>query len=85
MHAIGHTLIHFWICQIFFLQSVFCQNHNSGLPVTTRAILFGVSTYQDSLLAPIPEAKSDAEQFAAFLRSRSGGLVPADLIQLNYR
>ncbi len=82
MKAIGHTLAHLIFFQLFFLQHICCQLNNNLLPVTTRAILFGVSSYHDSLLPPLPEAKSDAEQFAAFLRSRNGGLIPGDLIQL---
>ena len=57
-------------------------NDFTDQPVT-RAVLFGVSTYADTLFAPIAHAKSDVEQLAAFLRTRSGGFVPVDLIKIN--
>ncbi len=53
----------------------------NSIPIK-RALVIGVSSYQDSLLPSLPGATSDAEQFAAFLRSRSGGLIPTDLIHL---
>ncbi len=64
-----------------FLSSKKIENKINTNP-TKRAIVVGVSSYQDSLLPSMPGATSDAEEFAAFLRSRSGGLVPADLIHL---
>ena len=51
-------------------------------PTAKRAVVFGISDYHDSLFVPLPQAKTDAEQFAAYLRSRSGGLLPFDMIQL---
>ncbi len=47
-----------------------------------RAVVVGVSTQQDSLLTPLPDNQQNAEVYAAFLRSRGGGLLPADQLQL---
>ncbi len=52
------------------------------VPKTSRALVVGISDYQDSLLADLPEGRQNAELYAAFLRSREGGLLPADQLQL---
>ncbi len=51
-------------------------------PSTTRAVVVGISTQQDSLLPALSANHQNAEVFAAFLRSREGGLLPADHVQL---
>ncbi len=51
-------------------------------PQSTRAVVVGISTQQDSLLPALPANHQNAEVYAAFLRSRGGGLLPADHVQL---
>jgi tetratricopeptide (TPR) repeat protein len=51
-------------------------------PKTIRAVVIGISAQQDSLLPSLPANQQNAEVYAAFLRSRGGGLLPADHLQL---
>jgi Tetratricopeptide repeat len=64
---------------------LFAQNEKGAMSRSsslTRAVVVGVSTQQDSLLTPLPANQQNAEVYAAFLRSREGGLLPADHVQL---
>ena len=51
-------------------------------PKSKRAVVIGISAYQDSQLLQLPANLQNAELYAAFLRSREGGLLPADHLQL---
>ncbi len=49
---------------------------------TTRAVVVGISDYQDDKIPDLRFADRDAEAFANFLRSPAGGNLPDDNIQL---
>ncbi len=49
---------------------------------TTRALVVGISNYQDDDIPDLKYAHKDAETFAAFLQSPSGGNVPSENITL---
>lgn len=46
------------------------------------ALVIGISTYQDSLIKSLDFAHRDAELFASYLQSESGGSVPRENIKL---
>lgn len=48
----------------------------------TRALVVGISDYQNSQIPDLQFAHRDAEAFAAFLQSPGGGSVPPDQIRL---
>lgn len=52
---------------------------NSG---TTRAVVVGISDYQDPAIPDLQFAHRDAEAFAAWLKSPAGGGVPEENIIL---
>ncbi len=58
------------------------NNSDIGLPKSNRAVVIGISTQQDSLLPDLTSNEQNAELYAAFLRSREGGLMPADHLNL---
>lgn len=58
------------------------KEKTSVFPKATIALVIGVSVYQDSQLTALPDNVQNAELFAAFLRSREGGLLPSDQLQL---
>ena len=73
----------FLIIGLVLFSTLLCsQMDEYSIPFTTRAIVFGVSNYQDNSIPSTFQTQADAELFAAFLRSRSGGLIPTDLIHL---
>ncbi|MEO1259418.1 MAG: caspase family protein [Bacteroidota bacterium] len=47
-----------------------------------RALVIGVSKYQDSAIPSLRFAHRDAEEFVAYLKSRSGGSLQAEQIEL---
>ncbi len=49
---------------------------------STRAVIIGISDYQDKNIPDLQFAHRDAEAFAAWLKSSAGGQVPAENIQL---
>ncbi len=49
---------------------------------TTRAVVIGISDYQDDGITDLRFAHRDAEAFVAWLRSAAGGSLPDDNIQL---
>ena len=49
---------------------------------TTRALVIGVSHYQDSTIPSLKYAHIDAEEFVAFLKSKSGGTLNAKQIEI---
>jgi len=51
-------------------------------PAATRAVVVGISDYQDPGIPDLHFADRDAEAFAAWLRSPAGGSVPEDNIRL---
>jgi tetratricopeptide (TPR) repeat protein len=51
-------------------------------PNFTRAVVVGVSNYQDPEVPDLKFARRDAEAFAAFLQSASGGKLEPDRIRL---
>jgi hypothetical protein len=44
------------------------ENATAHSPISTRAIVIGASTYQDSQLPQLPSYLKNAELYAAFLR-----------------
>lgn len=58
------------------------ENATAHSPISTRAVVIGASTYQDSQLPQLPSYLKNAELYAAFLRSREGGLLPSEHLQL---
>jgi len=58
-------------------------NLSTNQPVNqTRAVVVGISDYQDPAIPDLRFADRDAEAFAAWLRSPAGGNVPGGNIQL---
>ncbi|HQX44740.1 MAG: tetratricopeptide repeat protein [Saprospiraceae bacterium] len=51
-------------------------------PKNTYAIVVGISNYQDPAIADLKDARRDAETFAAFLYSKSGGNLPQENVIL---
>ncbi len=66
---------------LFFSYFGFTQtlSFDSG---TTRAVIIGISDYQDENIPDLQFANRDAEAFAAFLQSPGGGNIPSDHIML---
>ncbi len=58
--------------------------HHSSLIThhSTRAVVVGISDYQDPAIPDLQYAHRDAEAFAAWLQSPAGGSVPAENIQV---
>ena len=60
--------------------------HSQGTPFygpgTTRAVVIGISDYQDSHIPDLNYADKDAEAFAAYLQSPAGGNVPPENLKL---
>ncbi|MCF8243528.1 MAG: caspase family protein [Saprospiraceae bacterium] len=50
--------------------------------VTTRAVVIGISNYQDPGIPDLRFADKDAKAFASFLRSPPGGDVSSDHLRL---
>lgn len=82
-HLILVSICCYFLC--FLQEKGFGQQSNTNAPFTssTRAVVVGISEYQDASLPAAPGVRKDAELFAAFLRSRSGGLLPSHHIQLH--
>lgn len=70
-----------FITAFFHPERACTQSFDLG-GATTRAVVIGISAQQDSLLPDLPANRQHAEMYAAFLRSRSGGQLPADHVQL---
>ncbi len=51
-------------------------------PAATRAVVVGISNYQDKGIPDLQYAHRDAQAFADWLKSPAGGSVPEDNIQL---
>lgn len=51
-------------------------------PPVTRAVIIGISEYQDSSLGDLRYAHRDAEAFAAYLLSAAGGALPPENLRL---
>ncbi len=60
----------------------FRQDYKTKENSHTYAIVIGLSRYMDSTLTEISSAQRDAQAFAVWLQSRSGGAVPANQIVL---
>jgi len=58
------------------------QNSNLNTQNTTRALVIGISDYQDPYIPDLRYAHRDAEAFAAWLRSPAGGRVDSGHIQV---
>ncbi len=58
------------------------QNSKLETQNSTRAVVVGISDYQDDRIPDLKYAHRDAEAFAAWLASPAGGNVPEDNIQL---
>ncbi|MCF8243536.1 MAG: hypothetical protein K9J37_16580 [Saprospiraceae bacterium] len=64
------------------LKLVVGDDTEIDLSKSSRAVVIGISTHQDSLLPDLTDNQQNAELYAAFLRSREGGLMPADHLNL---
>jgi tetratricopeptide (TPR) repeat protein len=84
-----------WYSLILYLSfctsGLFGQTGKGGKPLSsltphssslTRAVVIGISDYQDERIPDLRFADRDAEAFAAWLASPAGGNVPADNIQV---
>ncbi|MFN0014482.1 MAG: caspase family protein [Saprospiraceae bacterium] len=58
------------------------QNSTPKTQNSTRAVVVGISDYQSPAIHDLQFAHSDAEAFAAWLKSPAGGSVPAENVQL---
>ncbi len=72
------------ITLLFLVFQSFGQEEVSlfGEEGVTRAIVIGVSKYEDERIDPLTYAHKDAELFAAFLQSPAGGSVPLENMRL---
>ncbi len=68
------------ITLIFLLGSVLCIAQSE---TQTRAVVVGVSEYQDTLIPNLQYAHRDANAFSNWLLSSSGGSVPAANIKMH--
>ena len=64
-----------------FPKGTVAQSINLG-GTTTRAVVVGISDYQDPLIPDLRFADRDAEAFANFLRSPAGGSLDGDHLKL---
>ena len=57
---------------------------NTGVTVlgTTRALVIGISSYQDEGIPSLKYAHKDAEEFAKFLQSKAGGALKKEQIEI---
>ncbi|MEQ1744935.1 MAG: caspase family protein [Saprospiraceae bacterium] len=58
------------------------QNSKPKTQNSTRAVVVGISDYQDTHIPDLKYAHRDAEAFAAWLHSPAGGSLPEDNVQL---
>lgn len=70
------------LCAALFASAQDSPLFDEASASTTRAIIFGVSNYQDERITPLQYAANDAESFAAFLQSTAGGALPPENIRL---
>jgi tetratricopeptide (TPR) repeat protein len=57
-------------------------NHQSPVTGTTRAVVIGISDYQDVGIPDLRFAVRDAQAFAVFLQSKAGSSLPPENIKL---
>jgi uncharacterized caspase-like protein len=85
MKHISLIFIAFCLCSSLFSQT------EKGIPSTpetakdtgvTRAVVIGISDYQDENIPDLQYAHKDAEAFAQFLRSPAGGSLGEDDVQI---
>ncbi len=68
---------------IALLASCFLNAQNLAFEnSTTRALIVGISQYQDEEIPNLQFAHNDAEAFATFLKSKAGGALAEENIQL---
>ncbi len=67
---------------LFFFISLFLSSVSSAQSRTAKALVVGISQYQDTSLHAFSAARRDAEEYAAFLQSPSGGSIERDQILL---
>ena len=79
----------FLILFLLLVVSLLSQNiSGTALPVQsspvgkTYAVIIGISQYENAGIDPLDYAHRDAEVFADFLKSKSGGAVPEENIVL---
>jgi protein O-mannosyl-transferase len=72
----------FFFLLLFF--SAFSQTplFDDAADFQSRAVIVGVSKYQDARITSLDYADKDAEAFAAFLQSKAGGELPPENIKL---
>ncbi len=57
-------------------------NGESSVSGTTRALVIGISDYQDSDIPSLKYAHIDAEEFTVFLKSKAGGMLKEEQIEI---
>ena len=74
----------------FFLPCLLLSQQRGAAPITnnaasasgtTRALVIGISDYQDSDIPALQYAHIDAEEFAGFLKSKTGGALKEEQIE----
>ena len=73
-----HLFLYFFI--LLSLGKINAQQFHS---YSTRAVVIGISDYQEPLIPDLKYAHRDAEAFANWLRSPAGGSVPEENILLH--
>lgn len=70
------------LSSVFFLTSLISQSFDWEDQTPTHAVVIGISDYLDEKRTDLNYAHRDAEVFAEFLQSKSGGNVPVENIKL---
>ncbi len=76
MQRIYFPMLFFFICLILSIPVGVCGQS------VTRALVIGISDYQDEKIPDLKFADRDAEAFVAFLKSEAGGSLPDEQIKL---
>jgi protein O-mannosyl-transferase len=89
--AFGPVLVLWFSTMVLPVGTISAQDTKSVRPVNqstnppvhqTRAVVVGISDYQDPAIPDLRFAHRDAEVFAEWLKSPAGGSVPADNVRL---
>ncbi len=72
----------FIITIVLLLGSLQGFSQNLSTPSTTRAVVIGISDYQNNEIPDLRFANRDAEAFAQYLRSDAGGNLDDDHLML---
>ncbi len=70
------------ITMLLLLGGFTCFSQNLAVPSTTRAVVIGISDYQNNEIPDLRFANRDAESFGQYLRSAAGGGLDEDHLKL---